>query len=646
MILLLSVALCLVVTTPLLAETNWGWTTLQEYEETTGNKIEKFSEAPMLKEMVTAGEIPSLEQRLPEEPLVDKPFEEVGTYGGTLRLGMLAASVWYPAALHTVEYMLTLDRKGEEVVPNIAKGWEFSDEGKTFTLYLRKGMRWSDGVPFTADDILFYWESVVLNDEITPVKPAAWMPGGELPIVEKVDDYTVSFHFSRAYWTIIYRLSGVYFQGNQNWCFLPKHALKKYHIDYNPEADELAQEKEYDHWWELFNEKRWFWIDKQPNLDIPSVGPWVAKKISPEGVVYERNPYYFKVDTAGNQLPYVDTVKATIFGDTTTLTLKMATGEYDYQDWATGIKDYPVFMEGEEQGGYYVWLAKNLWSSDVAVLINQNYNEDPLIGDILKDVRFRRALSLAINREEVNEVAALGKGVPCQATVHPSSSFYQERWARTYAEYDPERANRILDEMGLNEKDKDGYRLGLDGKTLLLVVTMSTDIPACVGSSELIKEYWEDVGIKTSINPVDRGYLYTLYAASTYMVSLWVFDAVEAVLSTHSTFWFEGMWWATQWQTWWTSNGEGGEEPPEQAKRMFSLYDEVPFLPQEEKMAALTEICDIWAENLWEIGVIGMVPKPAVTSVELGNVNTHTYTDNASVGCGTFNRIYQLFWKK
>ena len=130
------------------------------------------------------------------------------------------------------------------------------------------------------------------------------------------------------------------------------------------------------------------------------------------------------------------------------------------------------------------------------------------------------------------------------------------------------------------------------------------------------------------------------------MVSLWVFDAVEAVLSTHSTFWFEGMWWATQWQTWWQSNGEGGEEPPEQAKRMFSLYDEVPFLPQEEKIEALTEICNIWSENLWEIGVIGMVPKPCITNINLGNVNTDTYTDNASVGCGTFNRIYQLFWKK
>ncbi len=646
MIVLLSGAICLLAAAPLLAETNWGWATLQEYEEVTGNKIEKFSEAPSLRLKVALGELLPIEERLPEEPLVDKPFDEVGKYGGVLRLSMVSLSVYYPASLFTIEYMLNLDRKAEKVVPNIAKGWEFSDEGKTFILYLRKGMKWSDGAPFTADDILFFWENVVLNDEITPVKPAQWKPGGELMTVEKVDDYTVSFRFSKPYWGIIWYLSGTVFCGSQNYIFLPKHALKKYHIDYNPEADELAKEEGYDYWWQLFNAKRYFWIDRQPNPDIPSLAPWVTKQILSEGVIYERNPYYFKVDTAGNQLPYIDTVKATTFGDNETLILNMVTGKYDYQDWSTATEHYTVLMEGAERGGYYVWLAPSLWGAWLAYSVNQNYNEDPVVGDILRDVVFRRALSLAINREEINEIFALGKGTPRQATVHPSCSFYKEEWAKAYAEYDPEEANRLLDEMGLvGKRDKQGFRLRSDGETLTIVISHCLDHP--IITSELVKEYWEEIGIKTVVNPVDRSYLMTLFDAGKHMIVPWAFDgSAEGAVAIGMNPYIKGWQWAPQWYTWGITKGEKGEEPPEKVKRMFSLYDKVPYLPKEERNKALTEIFDIWAENVWRIGTVGMMPKPAITNVNLGNVNTNTYTDNASVGCGTFNRIYQLFWKK
>ncbi len=645
MVVLLSGAICLFSAVPLLAETTWQWSTLQEYEEATGNKIEKFSEAPMLRLKVAAGELPPIEQRLPEEPLVDKPFEEVGTYGGTLRLGMLNMGFWAEASVYTMEYMLSLNRKAEKVVPNIAKGWEFSDEGKTLTLYLRKGMKWSDGAPFTADDILFYWEAVILNDEIAPVKPKEFMPGGKLMIVEKVDDYTVSFHFSKPYWSIVWYLSGTLIKGCQNYIFLPKHALEKYHIDYNTEADELAKENNYDHWWELFNVKRYFHGLRQPNPDIPSLGPWVTKQILTEGVVYERNPYYYKIDTAGNQLPYIDTIKATIFTTKETLILRMVAGEYDYESWITSPADYPVLMGGAEKGGYYVWLAKNLRGSEVGYLINQNYNEDSAIGDILRDVRFRRAFSLAINREEINEILFYGKGVGRQATIHPSCSFYKEEWGSTYTEYDTEKANQLLDEMGLNKRDKQGYRFRSDGKPLSLVI-LTILTPGA--STEIVKEYLEEVGIKVSIHPVDPTYMHTCFAGGTYMIALWGYsESSEPSIVAGMNASVKGRLWAPQWMTWLNTNGEKGEEPPDEVKRMASLYDDVPFLPEEERNKVLTEVFDIWAEGLWHIGVIGLPPFPAITNINLGNVNTDTYSvDNPDVGCGNFNRIYQFFWKK
>ncbi len=646
MVMLLSGVLCLLAAAPLLAETNWGWSTLQEYEEATGNKIEKFNEAPILRLKVATGELPPIEERLPEEPLVDKPFEEVGTYGGTLRLGIVATFLWIPASFSTMEFMLLFDRKYEKIVPNIAKGWEFSDDGKTFTLYLRKGMKWSDGAPCTADDILFYWEGVISNDDLVPIKPKEWMQGGKLMTVEKVDDYTVRFHFSKPYWAITSYLSSVSFRGAQNDIFLPKHALKKYHIDYNPEADELAKEEGYDYWWQLFNNKRDFLLGRVLNLEIPTLGPWIPKQILSEGVIFERNPYYYKIDTAGNQLPYIDTIKATPFGDSETLALKTVSGEYDYMNWLVALKYYPVLAEGAEKGGYYVWFAEDCEGGTMPVYaFNQNYNEDPIIGDILRDVRFRRALSLAINREEFIEILFYGKGTPRQATVPPTCSFYKEEWATTYAEYDPEEANNILDEMGLDKRDKEGYRLRPDGKTLLLTILYGPEvIPA--EYIELTKEYWEEVGVKTTIKPGERMYLVTCVAAGTYMVTPLGFPSTaEFAIAAGMCQQIKGNEWAPQWHAWWNTKGESGEEPPDEVKRLFSLSDEIPYLPKEERNKALTEIFDIWAENLWQIGVVGLEPVPMITNINLKNVITDTYV-GISTGFGVSDRLYQSFWKK
>lgn len=638
---LISGAICLLGTAPLLAETNWGWSTPQAYEEATGNKIEKFNEAPMLKALVDTGKLPSIEERLPEEPLVDKPLKEVGKYGGVLNLHQESEFLWYPASYHTyVEYILNFDRKFEEIVPNIAKGWEFSEDGKTLTLFFRKGMKWSDGAPFTVDDILFFWESVILNDEVTPVKPAQWELDGELAIVEKLDAYRVRFHFSKPYWSIIHWLCGAWDQGDQNDIYLPQHVLEKYHINYNPEANELAKEEGYDYWWELFNAKRASGSPKHPNPEIPTLGPWIVKQMTTEGTVYERNPYYYKIDTAGNQMPYMDTVKARISGD---LLIDILSGEYDYHDRNLVLKDYPVFVEGAEQGGYNIWLAPSLWGSDAAYYICQNYNEDPAIGEILRDVRFRQALSLAINREEINEILSLGKGVPRAAAAHPSCSFYKEEWARAYADYNPETANKLLDEMGLDKQDKDGFRLRPDGETLFIVIM---DL-GWFDYSELIKEYWEDVGVKASVKAVEASYLFTCFNAGTYMVAPWVFDVcTEFALAGAMNIHIKLILGAPLWFSWWNTKGEKGEEPPDELKRMWSLYAEVPYLSPEERNKALEEIFDIWAEGLWMIGTVGMTGKPAIANINLGNVNTDIYTPVADMGSGTYNRLYQLFWKK
>jgi len=195
---LLEVGLCLMGVIPGLAQK--GYSTLAEYEKLTGKRIEKFNEAPMLKVKVAAGELPPVEERLPEEPLVVEPLEEIGQYGGTLRGGVRAPTGGGAETVTArVQHLFMLSPDLNTVIPNIAKGWDLSNDYKTLTVYLRKGMKWSDGVPFTADDIMFWYNDILLNDELTPVKPKAWSPGGKLVKVKKIDDYTVRFQFAIPY---------------------------------------------------------------------------------------------------------------------------------------------------------------------------------------------------------------------------------------------------------------------------------------------------------------------------------------------------------------------------------------------------------------------------------------------------------------
>jgi len=206
-VILLSGIICLLGTISTLAAVG-SWSTVQEYEKATGKRIEEFGESPMLRTKVAAGELPAVEKRLPEEPMVVKPVEKIGQYGETLRW-----QTRYPSGGHAVSSImsgasiLSFDRDYKSIASGLAKSWEFSKDGKTLTLYLRKGIKWSDGYPFTADDIMFWYEDIVLNDELTPVEPRQWSPGGELMELEKLDDYTVKARFAAPYPLVIMHLT-------------------------------------------------------------------------------------------------------------------------------------------------------------------------------------------------------------------------------------------------------------------------------------------------------------------------------------------------------------------------------------------------------------------------------------------------------
>jgi len=621
-IVLLSLAICLIGVIPALAQKypegpfkteDFVYATLEKYERATGKKITRFNESPMLRTKVAAGEIPPVKERLPEEPLVIEPVEKIGKYGGTMHTVSVGPMGWSADADVRPGRILRMNESCTKALPALAKGYELSEDCKTFTLYLRKGVKWSDGHPFTVDDILFWWEDEILNDEITPVKPKMWMPGGKPAEFEKIDDYTLRIHFAVPNPGIIMLLAG--WSGIQGGFFDPKHYLKKWHIKYNPEANKLAKEEGFDNWWEVFGFHKTVG-PKERDPDLPVLGPWELEEWTPAYQLFVRNPYYYAIDTNGNQLPYIDKIRRGIVSDVETAKMKVMTGEFDCAVRAVTLEDYPLLKENEEKGGYRTVLIKFIDTSQVTLIPNQNY-KDPILRKIFQDIRFRRAMSLAINREEINNEVFFGKGTPMQSTVHPLCTFYKKEWGENhpYIRYDPEKANRLLDEMGLKWDKNHEYRLRPDGKTLTVIIEFV--LRGWYKSVlELVREYWEAVGVKTELKPIEWSLFGVRRDTGEHQVTVWHTDEVmEGSLQARGSLAGGENGFAPKWWTWWQTGGEAGEEPPEDVKQFFEWFfvDWKRCIPGTPRYMELAEkIWDWWAKNLWVIGTVGLVPRIAV----------------------------------
>jgi len=626
-IILLSLLICLSSVVPLLAQpfTPQGrWATLQEYEKATGKTIGTFNEAPMLRTMVAAGELPPVSERLPEEPLVIKPHESIGKYGGSLNLLLQGPGNWEAMGWLNIEPFLALDREdATRILPNIAKGWELSSDAKTLTLYLRKGMKWSDGYPFGADDLLFWYNDICQNKELTPVMRSVWQPGGELMEMEKIDDYTVELEFAISSPNFLYLLAGPAQYGMQRaGIFVPAHYLKQFHIKYNPDADKLAKEEGYDHWYQLFAAKNNFRGAIQPEVELPVLGAWVAKVVAADHVTCVRNPYYFKIDTQGNQLPYIDQTKGPIVTNLELAAAKVFAGDPDFYA-ALDPSKLSVVMANADKNGYEVFVQKKALHNWPAFFVGLFFNhtvEDLFVRELFSNDKFKQALSLAINRDEINQLALKGLGEPTQATL--LEPFYEERFGQAYAQYDPQKAKGLLAEIGL-KSDEDGYILRPDGERLNLVIELA---PWFQGihqpATELIKDYWEKIGIKTSIDQTSGGEMWALYGANESQISMWVLDECDyTLISSKANWWSGGHFWGREWQRWFSTDGEEGIEPPADAKEFISIWEEIPYtMSNEEKISMGKRALELLTENLWMIGV-ARAPRIRVVRTSLGNVD-------------------------
>ena len=602
------------------------YATQADYEQATGNTITTYGEAPMLAALVAAGELPPVQERLPEEPLVVQPLASIGRYGGNL-IGAAnyptygADDVWSAR----IQGLLKPSMDLSTVVANAAKAWQASDDLRSLTLHLRRGMKWSDGHPFTADDITFWYEDYLGNDEINPVKPKMWSPGGELMKVEKLDDLTVRYSFAAPFPGGTVLMAAVPRDGNWT-TFAPRHYLEQYHISYNPEANDLAKAAGHDNWYQLLRSHWGLEIQSREDVDLPSIDTWVLDEVDAAGNKYfSRNPYYWKIDTAGNQLPYIDEQTRQLFDSMETIHLQVINGELSYAAFHSVLNNYPLYKSNEAEGGYRVLLWKSLRGAEQTFYWNQT-SKDPVLREIFNDIRFRQATSLAINRAEINDSLFFGRAVPRQATVNPGNELFEPWMADHYAEYDPDRANELLDEMGL-QWDADGeYRLRPDGKRIAVVFPYRELEGPKQRINELAQEYWKAIGIDVTLKQVSSKLFWEMVNANEVDLGGKHLD-MNTVTGLYScTFCrFRPSWGVSNgrpWQTWYNTDGAEGEEPPPDVKELFELSDRWLTMPPDtdEWRALGKELMKRNVEGVYQVGTVGMGPQPVLVANNLHNI--------------------------
>ncbi len=586
-----------------------------------------FREAPALADLVKAGKLPPVEKRLPapEELMVMKPAHSIGKYGGTWRRGFTGpGDVENGNRLVSSDKPIFFDYTGTKHVPSVAKGWKMSDDGKTFTLYLRKGMRWSDGEPFNADDFVFWFEDIYSNKDLVPTPVPDMQINGKSGKLVKVDDYTVSFEFPEPNWMFEDIMAGSTLPGGgqatQNTralfqgCYDPAHYLKQFLPKYTPQAelDQKAKAAGFDGWKSLLQAKmRW---DQNP--DLPVLTPWkTVSPITTPNWVLERNPYYWAVDTDGNQLPYLDKVQLTLAENLEVLNLRAIAGEYDIQERHTDMSKMPVFLENRQKGNYSVHLDPALNGADCALHVNQAYDADPEIAQWLQNKDFRHALALGIDRDQLNETFWLGTGVPGSVAPAPESVFSPgAEFKKVWGVLDLKQSNELLDKIGLDKKDSDGFRLRKDGKGRLRIemITVGGQFIPFTQIGEMIREQWKKIGIQADVKELERTLAFKRDESNENQILLWANDGSEWLylfprhaLPVDPSECHMGMAIAK----WYASGGAQGKAPQgEELKKALELFKVAPTLKVEEQVKQAKEIWKLVVEGCWSIGTVGQSP--------------------------------------
>ncbi len=583
----------------------------------------EMTETPYFAKAVKAGELPPVGERIPQEPIVfdgDGKKLTLGVQGGNLRMLMGRVKDVRMAVVYGYARLVGFDTSFN-LKPDIAKSVDVED-GRIFTFRLRKGHKWSDGKPFTSEDFRYYWEDIVNNKELSPSgPPRILLVDGEAPKVEFIDETTIRYSWSKPNPFFLAALAGA----RPLYIYRPAHYLKKYHARY-VKADKLAamvKASGQRNWVALHFKKDHQY--KNENIKMPTLQPWVNTTKKPsERFIFKRNPYFHRIDGNGRQLPYIDQLVMTI-ANNKLIPAKTGSGETDLQARYLQFNNYTFVKQGEKRNGYTVRRWRPAKGAKIALFPNLTI-KDPVWRALFRKADFRRALSLAINREDINQTVYFGLGTESNNTVLAGSPFYKEEYRTKWATYDLDGAAKLLDGLGLNKRDDQGVRLLADGRRLEIIVETAGEDSEQTDILELIKDDWLKIGVKMFVKPLQRENLRNRIFAGQTQMSVW--SGLENAVPTAD--------WAPdelaptsqqqlQWSSWgnyYETSGKGGEKPDMAvADELLKLNDDWRNAASKEKRGEIwRKMLDIHADRIFSIGIIAGVPQPVVVSNRLHNV--------------------------
>ena len=592
------------------------------YEAPPAPRIGDFKETPSLQAAVDAGKLPPVTERLPAVPRVSVsgPDLSVGRHGGDIRMLITRDKDVRMLIVYGYSRLVAYDEK-LEIVPDILE-WLEVEDGRIFTLKLREGHRWSDGAPFTSEDFRYFWEDVALNEELSPVGPEIILSvDGELPKFEVIDATTVRYTWPTPNPFLIPALAGA----RPLELFVPAHYLKQIHSKYGDPAKIAAavEEAGVRTWAQLHNRIGDTYNSTDPKL--PSVQPWSNATPPPSTrFVGQRNPFYHRIDAAGQQLPYADRFILDVVGGAL-VPAKTAAGETDLQSRGLNFSDYTFLQAAEERSAYSVRLWKTVRGSQLALYPNLNV-QDPVWRELNRDARFRQALSLGINRGEINQVIYYGLCLESNNSVLPASPLYKEEYGQSYADFDPARANALLDEVGLTQRNDAGLRLLPDGRPLEIIVETAGENTEESDVLELIRDSWKQIGVKLFTKPSQREVLRNRVFAGETVMAMWFGyeNGIPTPYSSPAEF-VPISQQSLQWPMWGqyieTRGNSGKPVDMEKPKRLLELYDLwIAADTRAKKVEIWQEILEIHAEQVYTIGLVAEVPQPIAVANALRNV--------------------------
>ena len=623
-----------------------------------GPRPTEFNEAPMLAELVQQGKLPPVEERLPKNPLVQRVAESIGEYGGTWRT--LLECYWtgdHPFYLASGDVVVAYDLDDTTMVPNLAESWEASPDFRKWTLHLREGLRWSDGAPFGADDFMFAVKHGAQNTDLFPDKRGGALSGLGMDAgaaaqryvgdIFKVDDHTIRYEFVEPSPEFLEDLAEInwFAYSNAVWrpggylTFMPAHHLKQFHAEFvdKAELDQMVDDAGFDTWQQLFRSKALL-------TEGPTMTAWMNVDNTPGHTLWERNPYFWKVDPQGNQLPYVDHIQWDCAEDRELYNLKAMAGESDY-NWEMDFEKYSLWVQNADRGNYH------LLTPPTEVHLLMSFNQDNADGDdeilrLLRDRNYRIAVSLSMDKQEITDTFFFGWGQVQNPSFLPGTPFYDrlERHRNLYTIQDVDLANDMLDTLGLAERDADGWRMRADGGGRLNL-RLDKAFPALQSESliEGILDYMRDVGLNIKFNPV------TLAEWGAYSRANKIQMGGPGGTMTGRLPNLPDRSWGPLMSQWVSSGGKEGREPTDPSIiRLYELGLAAAKLPYINRGDMYTEMYEIIAQEQYLIGINYGAPFQnsfTVVKNNFKNTNPSGWVSRIMNGGSTHARPDQFFFE-